>query len=332
MKKTLAQKHFTVVPQKGLPKHLHQKIQRDLIKELIEIIKQSELSLGIKLTPVINKIKLFRTNKIINPNLFGIYASLVRATKNGDEGLLKDTIKNFVLLPDKNFFVKGFSIVSFDFNDYADKEVYEYVFSPQGPRSKKGALPRINSVGRDILNNESIYINKAIGVLSKCTPGIFEEFREYVNSVSLFKGTVLVGITSMRSFGRIHLKIPGSKMTEVEKIAYYVEHLVHETSHLHLHGIMMYDPLILNKDDERYPAPIRVDLRPMYGIYHATFVLNRMKRVFEQWLKYSKEKPVEKYFKTFSWQLKNGIKTVGENGKFTSNGKILFETILTNSN
>ncbi len=57
---------------------------------------------------------------------------------------------------------------------------------------------------------------------------------------------------------------------------YFLDHITHETSHLVLHTLMNVDPLITNGHAQRFDAPIRPDPRPLYGIYHATFVLSRI--------------------------------------------------------
>ncbi len=55
-----------------------------------------------------------------------------------------------------------------------------------------------------------------------------------------------------------------------------VEVLAHETAHCLLFGFCTEEPLVLNGDDELHPSPLRHDLRPMDGLYHATFVSARM--------------------------------------------------------
>ena len=55
-----------------------------------------------------------------------------------------------------------------------------------------------------------------------------------------------------------------------------VEVLAHESAHTLLFGCASDEPLVLNEDDELYPSPLRVDPRPMDGIYHSTFVSARM--------------------------------------------------------
>lgn len=59
------------------------------------------------------------------------------------------------------------------------------------------------------------------------------------------------------------------------------EVLAHEAGHSLLFGLTVDEPLVLNSDDELYPSPLRMDPRPMDGIYHATFVSARMALAME---------------------------------------------------
>ncbi|MEO0999971.1 MAG: HEXXH motif-containing putative peptide modification protein, partial [Pseudomonadota bacterium] len=48
------------------------------------------------------------------------------------------------------------------------------------------------------------------------------------------------------------------------------EVLAHEAGHLLLFGFTIDEPLARNPDEDLFPSPLRVDPRPMDGIYHAT--------------------------------------------------------------
>ncbi|RYE56838.1 MAG: HEXXH motif domain-containing protein, partial [Hyphomicrobiales bacterium] len=54
------------------------------------------------------------------------------------------------------------------------------------------------------------------------------------------------------------------------------EVLAHESAHSLLFGFCTHEPLVLNDEEDLYASPLRVDPRPMDGIYHATFVSARM--------------------------------------------------------
>jgi HEXXH motif-containing protein len=55
-----------------------------------------------------------------------------------------------------------------------------------------------------------------------------------------------------------------------------VEVLAHEAAHSLLFGLTIHEPLVLNPDTDLFPSPLRADLRPMDGIFHATYVSARM--------------------------------------------------------
>ena len=52
--------------------------------------------------------------------------------------------------------------------------------------------------------------------------------------------------------------------------------LVHEAAHQLLYAHSIDEPLVTNPVDQRYPSPLRSDLRPMDGVFHATFVAARL--------------------------------------------------------
>ncbi len=61
-----------------------------------------------------------------------------------------------------------------------------------------------------------------------------------------------------------------------------VEVLAHESAHSLLFGLTVEEPLVFNPDDELFRSPLRVDPRPMDGIYHATYVSARMAWAMER--------------------------------------------------
>ncbi len=63
-----------------------------------------------------------------------------------------------------------------------------------------------------------------------------------------------------------------------------VQMLAHESAHNLLFGFSADGPLVENSAEELYSSPLRVDPRPMDGIYHATFVTARMHRAIKQLL------------------------------------------------
>ena len=64
----------------------------------------------------------------------------------------------------------------------------------------------------------------------------------------------------------------------------WLQTLVHESSHLMLFGRCSEQPPVLNDSSQGYRSPLRRELRPMNGIYHALYVTVQMQRACRQLL------------------------------------------------
>lgn len=113
----------------------------------------------------------------------------------------------------------------------------------------------------------------ALEHLKEVDPGLAAEFRQVVARVKLFSGKGFLGFSSPAAFGAIYLRLP-----DADPVEYFLEHLVHELSHLTLNALMAHDPLLRNPGD-RHPSPLRDGERPLFQVLHATFALNRNVRV-----------------------------------------------------
>jgi hypothetical protein len=87
------------------------------------------------------------------------------------------------------------------------------------------------------------------------------------------------GISSFYLWGTVFLNAQGHK-TALE----VAQTLAHESSHMHLFAAALDSPLVENPDEERYASPLRLDARPMDGIYHAAYVSARMHYVLTRLL------------------------------------------------
>jgi hypothetical protein len=109
-----------------------------------------------------------------------------------------------------------------------------------------------------------------------------------------------------------------------------VQMLAHESAHDLLFGFCAEGPLVENSPEELFPSPLRVDLRPMEGIYHATFVTARMYRAVKQMIDRGilpvplKEQAL-KDLKENARLFQKGITTVNQHAKFTAHGAALMQ-------
>jgi hypothetical protein len=104
--------------------------------------------------------------------------------------------------------------------------------------------------------------------------------------------------------------------------------LAHESAHNLLFGLCADDPLVENSDEELYSSPLRMDARPMDGIYHATFVTARMHRVVRRLLESRVlsaplEEKARKELAENRRLFDQGIKVVREHGRLTPMGEAI---------
>jgi HEXXH motif-containing protein len=107
-----------------------------------------------------------------------------------------------------------------------------------------------------------------------------------------------------------------------------VQMLAHESAHDLLFGFCADGPLVENSPDELYPSPLRVDPRPMEGIYHATFVTARMHRAVKKLIDAGilSGKSLEKARKDLAENTRlfaKGIDVVKRHGKLSPMGEAL---------
>jgi HEXXH motif-containing protein len=129
----------------------------------------------------------------------------------------------------------------------------------------------------DEVESSRAILAKSLRLMERGCPQAYGEFAELVDQIVLCDGT---NLASKEAF------LAGSSFTlwgalfinpSVERTARsLIETFAHEGSHTYLFGIQVSDGLVLNSDEERFPSPLRLDPRPMDGVYHATFVSARM--------------------------------------------------------
>jgi HEXXH motif-containing protein len=107
------------------------------------------------------------------------------------------------------------------------------------------------------------------------------------------------------------------------------EGLTHEAAHSLLLGYTLGAPLVENDPTERFPSPLRDDLRPMDGIVHATYVLARMHYCIERLLASgaltnAERVQLEAAKKQRSAEYFDGLNVIASHARFTEPGTAIF--------
>ncbi len=125
-------------------------------------------------------------------------------------------------------------------------------------------------------------LDEGFGLLAAGAPELHDEIQTILSEILLAQapdGAVMEfdGASHYQFWGLLFLN-PKHHRTPLA----VAEVLAHEAGHSLLFGLTIDEPLVLNPDDELFPSPLRLDPRPMDGIYHATFVSARMAYAMER--------------------------------------------------
>lgn len=115
-------------------------------------------------------------------------------------------------------------------------------------------------------------IERAFAFLALACPELREEIRVLIREIVIARpdGSHRVdfgGASSFTLFGAIALNADAH-----DGWPRYYQSIVHESAHTLLFAIAREEPLVLNDPDETFGSPLRDDLRPMDGLFHAAFV------------------------------------------------------------
>ncbi len=163
---------------------------------------------------------------------------------------------------------------------------------------------------------------QALDLIRQVDEAMHAEIQTHVGIVKLFDGRGIEGLSTPKAFGAIWLKAPGHE----HALAWFLEHLVHECSHLHLNAMMAFDPLLKNPN-EINRSPIRPDPRPMFQVLHATFVLSRNKRVHARLHAQFPELQLGSALEEFNTQFESGLSVLKEFMKPTRYGQTLLDSL-----
>jgi HEXXH motif-containing protein len=161
---------------------------------------------------------------------------------------------------------------------------------------------------------------EALALIAAVDPDMHAEIQAHVSLIKLFNGPGVEGFSSPKAFGAIWLRLPEPG----GELAWFLEHLVHECSHLHLNALLALDPLLLNPN-ELHQAPIRPDPRPLFQVLHGTFVLARNCRVHRRLVERFPELGLQSALAGFEEQYARGCEVVRSRMQPTPRGRLLLE-------
>jgi hypothetical protein len=135
--------------------------------------------------------------------------------------------------------------------------------------------PQLTAVSENSLLSASNDIHLALTHLQLAAPEMYQEVITVVSDIVLAQPgkdsrMAFGGISSFCSWGSICLnQVRHAGWTD------YYKKIVHECSHLVLFAIARNEPLVLNGPTDTCSSPLRMESRPIDGVFHAAFVSAR---------------------------------------------------------
>ncbi len=133
---------------------------------------------------------------------------------------------------------------------------------------------------------------KALLIIKDISPSLFSLFKEFTHSIIPIneKGIVSYSMQELPSF---------SSLNYIERdFIDHMDDLLHENGHHYLNMILNQEDLIIEDDEKIYYSPWRQALRPIRGIYHATFTFFWALKLFNDFIEYIEKNPSQILFST----------------------------------
>lgn len=312
---------FTALPERKLNHIIHNIYKNKLKSSIIALLENANHSFNSKFDTLVNNFKTINVQKKLTPFIYFYYFKLLKNIKQNNVEQVHNILEILSESSNDLFYQDKYTIEHIQSEHWEIEVIDLYIqYSPIN------SIVKFNKISDAELIKQSQYVNSALQIIKESDEDFYTEFNQYVSKIKLHRGEVIVGATSPDYFGGMYISTPYLEKKFTPEI-YYCEHIVHETSHLHLHAIMALDKLILNDNSELYKAPIRKDLRPLYGIYHATFVLSRMVRIFKKIVELqlsNNQSEAILCLEDFTNKFWQGYEVLQKNAKFTNFGEKIF--------
>lgn len=202
---------------------------------------------------------------------YGHYFALVRAIQNDERLSIRQHIAALAKSrqePDLGITIRMFGLEEFGRSKL--REVSAQFASSSLSTTQMGTIPA-NAHHRVWLT-----LTGALELIQNSAPIAWQAVAKVTTEIIAVYGRprgmmTFDGCSSLERYGSILIN-----MRRQRTALTMAETLVHESAHSLLFALSCDDHRVLNPTSERYASPLRIDPRPLDGIYHAVFVLARM--------------------------------------------------------
>lgn len=310
---------FTAEPSAERARNFHTHNRAMMLDHFVDALQSAAEGLKINLDHLLDSIERLDPIESMSPAAYLRLTHLTEALNSGDVTRVMDALQAIRRTTHKEFTDSRFRI------DSILSEHWEQIFVDNARQDPVEGLDETQRIMRPILETDLsghlAGINDALDLLRDVDTQLALEFDEIVSRIKLFIGRGYLGLSSPAAFGAIYVRVPHE-----DPMAYFLEHLVHELSHLYLNTIMIHDPLLKNPMDKSV-SPLREGQRPLYQVLHATFVLGRNVRVSRRVVQNHPELGLERHLEAFETQYSEGYNVIQYDAQLTDLGRQFLETM-----
>lgn len=274
--------------------------------------------LGREFPRLVAAVEAYDVERRLAPRLSARLATLMEAMWKGDGYGVYDTVQAWCADPPSSWYAEGFATESIAVHGWEAQLLHEVRTTRVEGVAQLHCFPVLET---DLTPLHAAAV-QALDMIAEVDPDMHAEIVSHVSLVKLFTGRGIEGLSSPKAFGAIWLRMPESG----NEIPWFLEHLVHECSHLQLNALLALDPLLTNPND-LHKAPIRPDPRPLFQVLHGTFVLARNRRVHRRLIARHRDLELEPALERFDEQFASGIEVLSASMKPTPRGGRLLESL-----
>ncbi len=285
----------------------------------LEVVSAAQEGLRQDLSSLSQSLEAVDLSRRLDPRLVARVATLMGAMSRGEGYAVYDGVQAWISDPVDQWYADQCVVESVSSRAWEASIVKEIRSTKISGQPAIQCLPLLTSDLRPI----TAHIERALSYIREVDPGMHGEIMTHVACIRMLEGSGMEGMSTPRAFGAIWLRMPEPG----EELGWFLEHLVHECSHIHLNALMAMDPLLLNPE-EINQAPIRPDPRPMFQILHGTFVLFRNCQVHGRLSLLAPELGLEPALARFREQFGKGMEVLRKHARPTPLGERLIKSMM----
>ena len=259
----------------------------------------------------------------ILPDCFAAYYELAYSTEAGDFKKSEKLLQEIFSMEEP----EGLDIFPFKDREQDIRSLRYVKPVDSDPSTPFGIIP----IQTKDFQRSSQMIHDSLEIIKEADPNLYDELLALLKVIMLGAGSSdgnainFHGASAFELWGAILLNA-----VEATDLVDIIQTLAHESCHVMLFGFCIDDQLVLNPDSERYPSPLRVDPRPIDGIYHAVYVLARMFYASTAIIEKSSLSAkliakADRCRKDYAISFYDGLGTLKKHARYTDNGRELMQ-------